>query len=125
MNDSIDSSLGDHTRYEPFIRTFQTAVVNSDKATVAAMVHYPFGATIDGRNHVIKDPTAFVAQYDKVFTPDIVQVVKDQQYADLFVNYKGIMFGRGQVWINGICTKNSRSCEQFDVKVVTIQHGPE
>ena len=71
------------------------------------------------------DPTAFVAKYDKVFTPDIVQVVKDQQYADLFVNYKGIMFGRGQVWINGICTKNSRNCEQFDVKVVTIQHGPE
>jgi hypothetical protein len=124
VNASIDSSLGDHGKYEPLIHDFQTAVVNSDKDAVARMVHYPFGATIDGKTRVIKDPAGFVANYDRIFTPDIVQVVREQKYGDLFVNYKGIMFGSGQVWINGICAKNSRNCEQFEAKVVTIQHGP-
>ncbi|HEY5851828.1 MAG TPA: hypothetical protein VIT62_13825 [Lysobacter sp.] len=124
VNASIDSSLGDHGKYEPLIRDFQTAVVNADKDAVARMVHYPFGATIDGKTRVIKDPAGFDANYDRILTPDIVQVVREQKYGDLFVNYKGIMFGSGQVWINGICAKNSRNCEQFEAKVVTIQHGP-
>ncbi|HEY5804207.1 MAG TPA: hypothetical protein VIT90_10990 [Lysobacter sp.] len=124
VNASIDSSLGDHGRYEPLIHDFQAAVVNADKDAVARMVHYPFGATIDGKTRVIKDPAGFVASYDRIFTPDIVKVVREQKYGDLFVNYKGIMFGSGQVWINGICAKNSRNCEQFEAKVVTIQHGP-
>ena len=124
VNDSIDASLGDHTQYEPVIRGFQTAVANGEKNEIAAMVLYPFTATIDGKKQEIKDAAAFVADYDKIVTPDIAKVIRDQKYADLFVNYKGVMFGEGQAWINGICTKDSKNCEKFDVKVVTIQPGP-
>jgi len=46
-------------------------------------------------------------------------VIEQQKYGDFFINYQGVMFGRGEVWINGICADSG--CKQFDVKVVTIQ----
>lgn len=124
VNDAIDSNLGDHTKYEPVIHAFQTAVANHDAQAIAAMVHYPFGVDIAGKNHVLKSPAEFVAAYDKFMTPEIRQVIVAQKYPDLFVNYKGVMFGQGQAWINGICTKDSKNCEKFDVQVVTIQSAP-
>jgi hypothetical protein len=46
-------------------------------------------------------------------------VIKQQNYGDLFINDQGVMFGRGEVWINGICADSG--CKRFDVKVVTIR----
>lgn len=121
-DDAIDSNLGDHTRYRVVIDRFQKAVTNKDAEAVAALVHYPFGATIDGKTVVVKDAAGFVAHYDKIVTAPIADVIVKQKYADLFVNYKGVMFGSGEAWINGICKDNA--CKAFDVKVVTIQSGP-
>ncbi len=124
-NAAIDENLGDHARYEPFIRDFQSAVVRGDKAAVAGMVDYPFQATIGGKKKTMADASAFVADYERILTPEIVQIVRNQKYADLFASYRGVMFGRGEVWINGICQADSPDCKRFDVRVVTIQPGPE
>jgi len=121
VDDSIDGALGDHTRYRAFIGQFQKAVADKDAAAVAALVHYPFGATIDGKTVVIKDAKGFVAQYDKIVTPAIAQVIVRQKYSDLMVNYQGVMFGSGEAWINGVCKDNA--CKVYDVKVMTIQPG--
>jgi len=120
-DDAIDNALGDHTRYRDVIDRFQKAVGDKDAKAVAALVHYPFGATIDGKTVVIKDAAGFVANYDKIVTSPIADVIVKQKYADMFVNYKGVMFGSGEAWINGICKDNA--CKAFDVKVVTIQSG--
>lgn len=121
-DDAIDSNLGDHTRYRDVIDRFQKAVADKDAEAVAALVYYPFGATIGGKTVVIKDTAGFVAHYDKIVTAPIADVIVKQKYSDLFVNYKGVMFGSGEAWINGICKDNA--CKAFDVKVVTIQPGP-
>lgn len=121
-DDAIDSNLGDHARYRDVIERFQKAVADKDAGAVAALVYYPFGATIDGKTLVIKDPAGFVAHYDKIVTPPIADAIVKQKYADMFVNYKGVMFGSGEAWVNGICKDNA--CKVFDVKVVTIQPGP-
>lgn len=120
-DDAIDNALGDHVRYRDVIDRFQKAVADKDAKAVAALVHYPFGATIDGKSVVIKDPAGFVAHYDKIVTSPIADAIVKQKYADLFVNYKGVMFGSGQAWLNAICKDNA--CKAFDVKVVTIQPG--
>jgi len=123
VDDAIDSSLGDHQRYRPVIDAFQAAVAADDAAKVAALVHYPIGVDIDGKPVVMKNEQEFVARYAQFMTPDIRDAIVGTKYADLFVNYKGIMFGSGQAWINGIC-KDDR-CKEFEAKVVTLQHGPE
>ena len=122
VNDSIDSNLGDHTRYQAVIQQLQAAVAAGDAAKVAALVQYPFSVDIGGKATVLKNEQEFVARYQEFMTPDISKAIVGTKYADLFVNNKGVMFGNGQAWINGICTDDQ--CKAFDVKLVTLQHGP-
>ncbi|WP_157510349.1 hypothetical protein [Lysobacter sp. Root559] len=119
VNQSIEEVLGDPAIYEPAIRAFQKAVAAHDAAAVARMVDYPFSATVDGKPTQIKDAAAFVAAYDKIVTPAIAKVVSEQKYAELAVSGKGVMFGNGEAWINGICKDNE--CKAVDVRVVAIQ----
>jgi hypothetical protein len=120
---AIDNILGDHTKYQAVINAYQKAVAASDKEGVAALVDYPLAATIDGKQTSIKDAADFVRNYDKIVTPAIAGVIKAQKYSELMVNGKGVMFGSGETWINGVCKQGSADCSEFEVKVVTIQPG--
>jgi hypothetical protein len=122
-NGGIDQAFGDHAKYEAVILSFQKAVAAHDAAAVAELVGYPISVSINGRKTTIRNAKAFVANYDAIMTPDIVATIKNQRYEDLFVNYQGVMFGRGQVWVNGVC--EDKACKTQDVKVITIQHAPK
>jgi hypothetical protein len=119
VNQSIEEVLGDPAIYEPAIRAFQKAAAAHDAVAVARMADYPFNATIDGKPAKIKDAAAFAAAYDKIVTPAIAKVVSEQKYAELAVSGKGVMFGNGEAWINGICKDDE--CKAVDVRVVAIQ----
>jgi hypothetical protein len=119
VNERIDSVLGDHAKYEQVAMAFQSAVANGDRTAVAALVAYPFTAHVGGGKVAIADADAFVARYDDIVTPAIAEAIARQKYADLFVNAKGVMFGNGEAWINGIC--NDAACSDSDVRVVAIQ----
>lgn len=121
-NQAIDELLGDHTKYKAVIDTLQKAVAAHDVAGVAALVSYPIGVKVRGKETVVKSAKAFTEHYDGIMTPAITKAVVSQKYEDLFVNDQGVMFGDGQVWVNGICHDNA--CKNFDVKVITIQEGP-
>ena len=123
VNDSIDSNLGDHTRYQAVIQQLQGAVAAGDATKVAPLVSYPIEVEIGGKKIMLKNEQEFVARYPEFMTDDIRKAIVETKYSDLFVNYKGVMFGSGQAWINGICKDDA--CKAFDVKLVTLQHGPE
>ena len=120
---ALDKILGDHTKYQAVINAYQKAVAEGDKEGVAALVDYPLAATIDSKQTSIKDAADFVRNYDKIVTPAIASLIKAQKYSELMVNGKGVMFGSGETWINGICKKGSADCSEFEVKVVAIQPG--
>ena len=119
-NGAIDDAFGEHTKYEAVILSFQEAVATHDSATVAKLVSYPISVSIKGRKTTVSNAKAFIANYDAIMTPDIVSSVTKQKYEDLFVNSHGVMFGNGQVWVDGVCKDNS--CKTLDVKIITIQH---
>lgn len=116
---AVDSALGDHTVYRAAFDAIQTAVAEDDKAGFAAWVSYPIALTADGEEATIEDAAQFEADYDLILTDEIKAAISEQKWQDLFVNYKGIMFGNGQVWLNGICKDDA--CAAFDARVVTIQ----
>lgn len=124
INASIDSLLGDHDKYEAVIDAYQKAVTDGDQAAVAALVDYPFETTIGGERVVIGDRAGFLTHYEGIITPAIAGVVKAQKYSELMVNGKGVMFGRGETWINGVCKPGSADCSEFEARVVAIQPGP-
>ena len=116
---AVDSALGDHTAYRAAFDAIHKAVTDDDKAGFAAWVSYPIALTAGGKELTIKDPAEFEKHYDAILTDEIKTAITEQKWSDLFVNYKGIMYGNGQVWLNGICKDDK--CAAFDVKVVTIQ----
>jgi hypothetical protein len=122
VNARIESVLGHAKLFETSIEAFQHAVATGSKEDVAAFIRYPIKVTIDGQTKVIRSPDAFVKQYDRIMTPDIVKAVKDQTYGDLFVNDQGVMFGNGQVWLDAVCIGSK--CRQSVVQVVTLQAAP-
>jgi hypothetical protein len=124
MDEAIDGSQGDgaHERFKPFIQNFQKAVTEGDKKAVADVVSYPIVVDIGGKKTTVRKPEDFVRDYDRIMTPEIVDAVKQQKYADLMANSQGIMFHRGEIWISGICKDNS--CKSYDIRVITIQQGP-
>lgn len=119
VNRAIDKLLGDHTKYQRVILALQKAVIDHDAAGVAALVSFPIGVKLDGKTTIVRTPKAFIRDYDRIITPAIAGAIQQQKYGDLFINYQGVMFGRGEVWINGICVDSG--CKRFNVKVVTIQ----
>lgn len=119
VNQAIDEVLGDHARYETVIRQLQQAVTANDTEAVAALVAYPFVTVRDGESLKVADAAAFVREYDRIMTPAIADTIKRQKYSQLMVNYKGVMFGNGEAWVNGIC--QDAACKDVDVRVVALQ----
>jgi hypothetical protein len=116
---AVDSALGDHAAYRAVFDAIQTAVADEDAAGFAEWVDYPIAVKIDGKDVTINDEASFVADYDGILTDEIKTAIAGTKWADVMVNYQGIMLGDGQVWINGICKDDK--CAEFDARVVTIQ----
>lgn len=120
---SIDTVLGDHAVYKEAIEAIQFAIAEGDATGVAAWVAYPITVPVAGEDVVIENEAQFIERYDGFMTDDIVEAVATQDYEDLFVNSDGVMFGNGQLWINGVCKDNA--CSAFDVRIITIQSTAE
>jgi hypothetical protein len=123
VDKAIDDALGDHAAYRKLFEDLQAAVRSDDKTAVAALIQYPLEASVAGKKVRVKDAAAFVADYDAIMTGEIKQAVIAQRYADLMVNWQGVMIGDGQVWLNGICP--DAACKQSTPRVVTLQAGPK
>lgn len=122
VEQAIETLLGDAAAYREVFDRLQRGVKTADKQAVAALVEYPINVEIDGKSHVIRDAPAFIELWDQIITPGIASVITSQRFADLRVNYQGVMFGDGQVWLTGICPDDA--CATSDIRVVTIQSGP-
>jgi hypothetical protein len=117
--ESIQALLGDSTQYREAITAFQKAVKAHDAAGVATLVNYPIKVSIGGSKRTVKSAEAFIAKYHSIMTPTIAAAIQDQPYGDMMVNAKGVMLGRGEVWISGVC--RDTACKKADVRVITIQ----
>jgi hypothetical protein len=123
VNSAIDALLGDHVQYQAAIEAIIEAANSGDAETFASYFSYPITVPVDGEPQTIETANDFVANYDAIMTDAITGTLTGQDYGELFVNADGIMFGAGEVWINGICIDNA--CSTFDVRVVTLQEIPD
>lgn len=123
VDQAIDTLLGDHKAYRDVFERVQAAVKSGDKPGLAALVRYPLKVQTGGKPRTIRNADEFVASWDALVTPEVVRVVSEQRYRDLFVNWQGLMLGDGQVWINGVC--RDKACKTVDIGVTALQQGPQ
>lgn len=119
VDDAVTTDLGDPAPYHVAFDAIHDAVAKDDAAGVAEWVSYPITVNVGGKALTIDDAAQFEAEYAAIITGDIKDAILAQTWETLFVNADGIMYGNGQVWLNGIC--KDEACAQFDVKIITIQ----
>ena len=115
----IDAVLGDHLQYREAFDAIQAAVADGDAASIAAYIPYGTPIFVHGAEEVFDSERAFIDAYDEIFTPEIIETVAAQSWDTLFVNAEGVMFGAGELWLNGICVDDT--CSSFDVRIVAVQ----
>lgn len=121
LDAAIANNVGQPATFQTFFSDLKQAVQRHDAAAVAALVSYPITVNPHTRSAKrVRTPKAFVASYDSIVTPHIADVIEKQKYEDLFVNYRGAMFGSGEVWVAGVC--KDKQCKQSDIRITTIQN---
>ncbi|MGN7355858.1 hypothetical protein ACTHPF_00740 [Paenibacillus sp. SAF-054] len=85
-------------QFNKFFTSVQKAVADGDKEQVADAVLYPLRVNANGTSQNYKDKTAFLADYDSIMTDSVKKALADQKLDTLFVNYKGVMVGSGEIW---------------------------
>ncbi|MER9893265.1 hypothetical protein NKJ40_14385 [Mesorhizobium sp. M0119] len=118
VNGNLDTLFGSHAPYQTFFDKLKKAVGSDDKATVAALVAYPFQARIKGKALKIKDQKQFLTDCDQIITPKVKGAVTKQTYATLFANWQGVSIGDGEIWFSGICS--NQACEQQTIRITAI-----
>lgn len=100
VNEALDTLFGEHERLETFFSDVQQAVTDDDADAVAQMVAYPISISIDGETVDIAEESQFVADFDQIFTAEVKDAVRSQNYKTLFANWEGVMIGDGEVWFS-------------------------
>ena len=99
--------------------TLQNAVRANDASAVADLVALPLRVNlVDGRHRSIDERRQFLVEYPLLFDDRLRTVVLEQTFDGLFVNGAGIMFGKGQLWLGGVCPRPG--CDDPRVRVIAI-----
>lgn len=102
-----------------FFDCLKVATKRDDKNTLSQLIQYPLRlpATKGGSN--IRTPAAFRKAYPLIFNAKVKNAIEAQRFEDLFVSYRGLMAGTGEVWMSGIVGKSS--CNTT-IKIITINN---
>lgn len=86
-----------------FFNEIKATIAKGDKRAVSKLISYPTTVNLKGEpNQVIRDRAEFEAHYDEIINERVLKVVRSQAYEDLFVNWRGVMFGRGEIWFSAL-----------------------
>ena len=105
-----------------FLLEIQDSLRTDDKEKLASLVYYPITISrFEGDNDKeIQNAEEFIANYEKIVTPEWKDIILSQEPARLFTNWQGVMISRGELWFTAICTDSS--CQDSKLYIVTINH---
>ncbi|REK76423.1 hypothetical protein [Paenibacillus paeoniae] len=97
----IDSSA----EFTTYFAQLQKAVKDNKPQQVADLISYPMNLNKDGKRTVIANKDEFIKNYDHIFTSRVQEQLLAQKADKVFVNWKGIMVGEGDLWIGKLNDK--------------------
>jgi hypothetical protein len=94
------AGIDDPGEVRRFLDRLRSTVLTKDRSALAAMLRYPFTryykAGIPLRRY--DSAAELVPDYDRVFTPRVIQAAGNATFDSLFANYQGAMIGDGEIW---------------------------
>jgi hypothetical protein len=92
------AGIDDEASVGVFLRTLKTAVRHGDRKKVASLIAFPVIARVHGKSEQVKNAAQFVRWYPQIFNARVKKAVAKQNEKDLFVNWRGLMIGDGELW---------------------------
>jgi cyclopropane fatty-acyl-phospholipid synthase-like methyltransferase len=84
-----------------FFAELKRAIAQKDKKKVSAMVAFPTEVDLKGIPKTkIRTREEFEKYYDEIINENVFEAVQNQSYDELFVNWRGLMIGNGQIWFS-------------------------
>ncbi len=103
----------------PFLAAIQNTVARNDLKALAQMIRFPIRLNRPPvRSATIRNARDFMAHYPRFITDNWRKAVLRQKYEDLFVNWQGVMIGRGEIWFSRVC--KDKSCWRSELKIIAI-----
>lgn len=86
---------------EAYMKKVKTAILNNNKEWLSTQVNYPYKAsTPEGKIVSLKNKQEFISKYSLVVSEGLKKRIANICTCNLFMNYRGVMLGNGEVWIN-------------------------
>ncbi|WP_141499699.1 hypothetical protein [Paenibacillus luteus] len=94
------AGIDDPKAFIEFFNKLQKAVAANDKKAVANLIAYPLRVNHDGKSVEITSKKQFISKYNQIITDQVKKKLLAQDVDKVFVNWKGIMIGDGEIWIS-------------------------
>lgn len=120
INQRLDSLFGKHTEYQEFHNRLVEAVGRDNRAALANLVHYPLRRNHNGVTTEYHTQADFIEDYPIIFNEAVRAAVLGQDFTELFVNYAGIMYGRGELWVSELCVDYRDPCNTWAIGIYVI-----
>jgi hypothetical protein len=101
-----------------FLAALQAAVAQDNRGQVADMVAFPLDVNVSGARVTVPSKQEFIDSYTEIIDPQVKAAILAQTADGLFVNYQGVMIGRGEVWFGAV-----GSAPSYQVKIIAINNG--
>ncbi len=93
------AGIDNPAEFTTYYAKLQKAVKDNKPEEVAKLISYPMNLNKDNKTYVISNKTEFIKKYDRIFTSRVREQLLAQKADKVFVNWKGIMVGEGDLWI--------------------------
>jgi hypothetical protein len=114
-----DTCIRDHgaAAVHHFLRDLQHYVAVDDRMHLVQMVQFPISIRVGEKPLTLQNKEQLLKYYAVAFDPKVKAFIRKQKFSDLFCNWKGIMIGRGEIWIN-------TTGESSRLKIIAINNNP-
>lgn len=103
-----------------FLNKIKDATKKVDKTTFCELLEYPIQINLKEKDVNIRNIEECISKYQYINNSKVQESVLNQNFENLFVNYKGVMIGDGEIWFSGICEE--KDCKKYRIKIIGINN---
>lgn len=104
--------LDDRKEFLGFHDRLVKLVAEDKREEVSKIINYPLNF-FSKKNVLVSNKKQFLKNYDIIFNKKIKNVIKNQNRNNFFCKSQGVMYGRGEIWVNNFNKQNK-------LKIITI-----
>lgn len=105
---------------ETFAKQLKNAILEKNKQWLSENISYPIMVSINGKSRTtIRNKKELLQNFDAIFHAAFIEKAEAFECIDIFCNYKGLMLGAGEIWMNCVSTVNNDKCQ---LKITAINN---